>query len=296
MEVGFIGLGLMGMPMAKNIQKAGFPLTVYNRSRGKVDTMVEAGAHGAGAPEEVAQRCDIVITCLPMPADVVAVMTACAEAGRSGQIFIDCSTVDPETSRPLAARFAPQGISYLDAPVSGGVGGAAAGTLAIMVGGDAEAFQKALPVFQAMGSNIFHIGPSGSGNVVKLCNNLISAATTVAIGEMAVMAAKEGVTPETLYAVLDKSSASSRALTSALRDGIIPGNFTPGFMLELMHKDVLLAAQTGQAAGTRMLLTTLVQQVYNEGMLAGLGRESHIAVVKIMERIAGIQIGEQSGE
>lgn len=294
MEVGFIGLGLMGLPMARNVLKAGMPLTVHNRSRGKVDAIAQDGARAAGSAREVSERCDVVITCLPMPADVEKIMHECGEAGRSGQIYIDCSTVDPGTSRRLAAEFAERGIAYLDAPVSGGVSGAAAGTLAIMVGGEREAYERAVPVLKTMGTNVFYCGTSGSGNVVKLCNNLISAATTVAISEMSVVAAKEGIDPQLMYDVLDKSSASSKALNGALRDSIIPRNFEPGFMLELMHKDVLLAAQTGQAAGARMLLTTLVQQIYNEGVLAGLGRESHIAVVKPIERAAGVTVGKKN--
>ena len=212
-RVGFIGLGLMGKPMALNILKAGFPLTVHNRSRAKVDELAGAGATPASGPAEVARASDVIITCLPGPADVRSVLMdegGVLEESKPGSVLIEMSTIDVETHKEIAAAAGERGVDYLDAPISGGTAGAESGTLSIMIGGESQVLERVRPVLDAMGENIYHCGPLGAGAVVKLANNLMVAINAQGVYEGLVLGAKAGVDPSILYEVVANSSGSSR--------------------------------------------------------------------------------------
>jgi 2-hydroxy-3-oxopropionate reductase len=212
-RIGFIGLGIMGQPMARNLLRAGFPLTVYTRDRRKIEAFVEQGANGANSPREVAERSTVVITMLPDSPEVEEVAlgpNGVIEGIQSGSLFIDMSTIDPSVARKLHAAFAERGVEALDAPVSGGQIGAEQGTLSIMVGGAEGAFQRALPVFQAMGKNITHVGGPGAGQVAKACNQVVVALTIQAVAEALLLAEKAGVDPARVRQALLGGFAHSR--------------------------------------------------------------------------------------
>jgi 3-hydroxyisobutyrate dehydrogenase len=294
-SVGFIGLGLMGKPMAHNVLKAGFPLTVHNRSQAAVDELVAAGARRAGSPREVAAVVDLVCTCLPGPADVEQVYlgeNGVLAGARSGTILVDLSTIDPATHQKIATRATAQGLGYLDAPVSGGTGGARDGTLTIMVGGEAATLEQATPVLGAMGQRIYHLGPTGAGAVVKLVNQLMNATATLGVLEGLVLGTKFGLDPAMIYEVVSNSSGASRALGSA--PAIFKGDFAPGFMIDLMHKDVSLGVELGKQLKVRTLAAGLAQQVLQEAQAAGLGRQGTTAEILPLERNAGVEVRSRS--
>jgi len=291
-KLGFIGLGLMGKPMARNLLKAGFSLTVHNRSQGAVRELVAEGATAADSPAALAEQVDIVFTCLPMPADVEKVYLGdggVLSSVRSGSVVVDMSTIDPSTHQKIAALAAAKGVSYLDAPISGGTTGARDGTLSIMVGGDVAAVVRARPALNAMGQRIYHIGPVGSGAVVKIVNNMMSAITAVGVCEGLVLGAKFGIDPDVLLEVTSNSSAGSKSLSSNGR-AIIDRNFEPGFMIDLMHKDVGLAVDLGKQLKVRTLAAAITEQFLQEAQAAGLGRASTAAQVIPLERSAGVEV------
>ena len=290
--VGFIGLGLMGLPMARNILKGGFPLVVHNRSRGKVDQMVSEGARAAASPAEIAGACDVVLTCVPGPADVRDVylgLDGVVAGARNGQLLCDMSTIDPETHREVAAAAADHGADYLDAPVSGGTSGARDATLAIMVGGSADAFERARPVFETMGKNIYHVGPVGAGATVKLINQMMGAICSLGVVEGLVLGAKAGVDPEQLVDIVLNSSGASSALRGTAPN-VLKRNFEPGFTLDLMQKDVSLAVQMARELGVRTLAGALADQVIREARGAGLGSRATFALIQPLERNAGVEV------
>ena len=296
-RVGFIGLGLMGKPMARNILRAGFPLTVHNRSRGKVDELASTGAAPADGPAEVARSSDVIITCLPGPADVRSV---CLEQGgvlegaKTGSVIIEMSTIDVETHKEVAAAAGERGIDYLDAPISGGTTGAESGTLSIMIGGESQVLERVRPVLAAMGENIYHCGQLGAGAVVKLANNLMVAINSQGIYEGLVLGAKAGVDPALLFEVVANSSASSRQLL-AQGPSILRREFDPGFMINLMLKDIRLALDLGHSAGVRLLNGSVAAQGLQEARDSGLGRLSTHAQVQVLERLTGITIKGNGG-
>lgn len=297
-RVGFIGLGLMGKPMAHNILKAGFPLTVHNRSRAKVDELANAGATPAEGPAEVARNSDVIITCLPGPADVRSIYLdddgVLAES-EPGSVLIEMSTVDVETHKDIAAAAGERGVDYLDAPISGGTAGAESGTLSIMIGGDAQVLERVRPVLDAMGENIYHCGPLGAGAVVKLANNLMVAINAQGVYEGMVLGVKAGVDPAILYEVVANSSGSSQILKAHV-PSILERDFDPGFAIDLMLKDVRLAMDLGDSVGVRMLSTSLAAQSLQEARDAGLGQLSTQAQVQVLEKLAGITIGGGDSE
>lgn len=291
-RVGFIGLGLMGLPMARNVVKAGFRLTVHNRSRGKVEHMVSAGAVAAASAAELAAQCDIILSCVPGPADVRAVYLGpdgVLAGARAGSLVCDMSTIDPETHREIAAAAAERGVEYLDAPVSGGTSGAEAGTLAIMVGGSAAAFERARPVFEAMGTNIYHLGPVGAGATTKLINQMMGAICSVGAVEGLVMAAKAGLDLRQVVDVISNSSGASRSFVGSAPN-ILAGNFEPGFTIDLMHKDVSLAVQLARQLAVRTVGGAVAEQVIQEARGAGLGDRATFALVQPLEQNAGVQV------
>jgi len=291
-SVGFIGLGLMGKPMARNLLRAGFPLTVHNRSQGAVQELVAEGAAAADSPRALAERVEVVFSCLPGPADVETVYlgeNGVLAGARPGSILVDMSTIDPGTHQKIAARAAERGIGYLDAPVSGGTTGARDGTLTIMVGGPAEVLERVRPALQAMGQRIYHIGPVGTGAVVKLINNMMSAINALGVIEGLVLGTKYGIDPAVIYEVCSNSSAGSRTLTGTAT-AVLQRDFAPGFMIDLMHKDVGLAVELGKQLKVRTLAAALAQQVLQEAQAAGLGRAGTAAQIIPLERSAGVEV------
>ena len=291
-RVGYIGLGLMGKPMAFNLLRAGFPLVVHNRSRAKVDELAAAGAEPAHSPAGVAGRADVVITCLPKPPDVEQVYLGAGgvlEAARAGQVLIDMSTIDPDTHRRIAAAAAARGAGYLDAPVSGGTSGARDATLTIMVGGEARHLEQARPVLEALGRTIYHVGPTGAGAVAKLVNNMVGAVNTLAAAEGLVLGVKAGLDPALLAEVVQASSGGSKAfaLTAATA---ISGDFSPGFMIDLQAKDVRLAVDLGNQLGVRLLAGSLASATLTEAIGAGLGDRNSTAVILPLEQTAGVRV------
>jgi 3-hydroxyisobutyrate dehydrogenase len=291
-RVGFVGLGQMGLPMARNLLKAGFPLVVHNRSRAKADALAAEGARVAGSPAEVAAECDLFLSCVPRPPDVEKVFLGddgALSTARRGQVLCDMSTVDPDTHRRIAALAADRGAGYLDAPISGGTSGAREGTLSIMVGGSAEAFERARPAFEAMGKSIYHVGPVGAGATVKLVNQMMGAIANCAVVEGLVLGTKAGIDPQLLVDIVSRSSGNSAAL-AGMAPNILRRNFEPGFTLDLMHKDVSLAVEMARRLGVRTLLGGVAEQVVQEARGSGLGDRATFALIQPLERIAGVEV------
>jgi 3-hydroxyisobutyrate dehydrogenase len=294
-RVGYIGLGLMGQPMARNILRRGFPLTVYNRTSSKTAGLEAEGATVAPSIAALAAGVEVVCTCVTGPRDVVEVYlgeSGVLSGAREGTLLIDMSTVDPQTQQTVSRAAAERGCAYLDAPVSGGVGGATAGTLAIMCGGDAATFERARPVLEAMGQHLYHCGPAGAGATAKLINNLISACTAAAASEAMVLGAKAGLDLAQLHDLLMDASAGSKALGS-MRQGAMAGNFEPGFTIDNMQKDVTLAGGLARELGVRLLTGAITEQVLREAQLRGLGARGTAAQILPMEDLAGVKVRVQ---
>lgn len=290
--VGYIGLGLMGKPMASNVLKAGFPLTVFNRTPAKTRDLAAEGASVAPSIAELAAGVDVVCTCVTGPGDVEAVYLGeggVLGAARPGALLIDMSTIDPGTQQRVAQAARERGCEYLDAPVSGGVSGARAATLAIMCGGEASTFERARPVLDAMGRHVYHCGPAGAGATAKLINNLISASTAVAVCEGLVIGAKAGLDLEQLHDLLMNASAGSKSLAS-YKDSAMQGNFEPGFTINNMEKDVTLANGLARDLGVRLLAGAITQQVLREAQLRGLGEKGTAAQIIPLEQLAGVEV------
>lgn len=291
MAIGFIGLGIMGRPMAHNVLRAGFPLVVYDLQPEPVDDLAAAGARAADSPAALAQQVEVVLLCLPDSPDVQAAL--CGPQGvlagaRPGQIVVDMSTISPVVARELAATAAAQGVTLLDAPVSGGQVGAAQGTLSIMVGGDAAAFAQVRPVLAAMGKTILHIGASGAGQVTKACNQIVIAVTIEAVAEAMVLAAKAGVDPAQVRQALLGGYAYSRVLEGH-GERFLARNFAPGFRTRLQYKDLNIAMDAGRAYAAPLPATALVHQLYGALMARGGAEQDHSALVTLLEELAGIK-------
>jgi 3-hydroxyisobutyrate dehydrogenase-like beta-hydroxyacid dehydrogenase len=291
-RVGYIGLGLMGKPMARNLLKASFPLTVYNRTVSRMEDLASEGATPARSIADLAAQVDVVCTCVTGPTDVEDVylgQEGVLSAARPGTLLIDMSTIDPGTHRKVAAAARERGCDYLDAPVSGGVTGARDGSLAIMCGGEKAAFERAEPILSAMGKHLYHCGETGSGAIAKLINNFISASTAVAVCEGLVMGAKAGLDIGQLHDLLMSGSAGSKSLGS-YKESALERNFEPGFTINNMEKDVTLAAQLARELGVRLLSGAITQQVLREAQLNGLGEKHTAAQILPMERLAGVEV------
>ena len=290
--VGFIGLGIMGKPMALNLLKAGFPLVVHNRSHGKVEELVAAGAIDGGSPKGVAERAEVIILCLPDSPDVQAVVEGpegvFAGIG-PGKVIVDMGTTSPALERDLAAKAEKLGAEMLDAPVSGGDIGAQRGTLSIMVGGKAEVLAWVLPVFQAMGKTITHIGGSGAGQVAKACNQIVAAVTLEAISEALVLAAKAGVDPAKVRQALLGGAAQSRIL-EVHGQRMLDRNFQPGFRAALHLKDLRIALNAGREYGVPLPATDLVHQRFYSLVRGGSGDMDNSALVTLLEGQAGTEV------
>jgi len=292
-RVGFIGLGIMGRPMALNLRRAGWPLVVHNRTRAKAEQFVsEAGGEAAQSPREVASRCEIVITMLPDSPDVEAVYLGedgvLAGAG-AGQLLIDMSSVAPAVARAVAEAAATAGADALDAPVSGGDVGARDGTLSIMVGGSAAAFERARPLFDVLGKTVVHMGEAGAGQTAKACNQILVAVTIEAVSEALVLASKAGVDPARLIEVLSGGLAANRVM-EVRRRNFLEHDFTPGFKLELHHKDLGIALRTARELGVYLPITAIVDQMLAELSAAGDGGLDHSALLKVIEQASAHEI------
>ncbi|MBT9167457.1 MAG: 2-hydroxy-3-oxopropionate reductase [Syntrophomonadaceae bacterium] len=291
-KIGFIGLGIMGKPMAKNLLSAGYSLVVYNRSKGAVRELEETGAKGANSAKEVARQTDVVITMLPDSADVSQVILGPAgviEGTKEGNIIIDMSTIAYKVTRKIAAEAEARGVEMLDAPVSGGEQGAIDGMLSIMVGGKREVFEHCLDIFYAMGKNIVHVGDIGMGQVVKACNQVITGLTLEAVAEAIVLGTKAGVNPKLMVKAISGGAARCWAL-EVKAPAMLKRDFHPGFKVKLHHKDLRIALDVGNDFGVPLPVTSLVYQMYSALKVAGKGDYDHSSIITFIEDLAGIRV------
>lgn len=297
-RIGFIGLGIMGMPMAKNLMEAGYELVLYNRTLEKAERLAEEAKREGGtaatvvrSPGEVAKRSGIIITMLPDTPDVERVVSGeggLLEEMREGALYIDMSTISPTATRRLAGRVEEKGASMLDAPVSGGDVGAREGTLSIMVGGEEEDFERARPLFEVMGKTITHVGPTGSGQVVKAANQIVVALSIEAVSEALVLASRGGVEPGKVLEVLSGGLAANKVM-EVKREKFLTRSFEPGFRAELHHKDLGIALSAGREYGVVLPATALVDQMLLIMKNKGWASEDHSALLRVIEDLSGHQ-------
>jgi 2-hydroxy-3-oxopropionate reductase len=279
-SVGFIGLGIMGKPMARNLLRAGYPLVVLNRSRAPVDELVAEGAKAGTSPRDVAAVSDVVITMLPDSPDVEGVVfgpDGIAAGIRRGSLYIDMSTIAPATARKVAAELHERSVDVLDAPVSGGERGAIDAALSIMIGGSDEAFARAEPVLRKLGKNIVHVGPAGAGQVTKACNQIVVGVTIEAVAEALALAAASGVDQVAVRAALLGGFAQSKVL-EVHGQRMIDRAYAPGFKSRLHRKDMNIAVNAGQAAGLELAAAALVRERFDVLIARGEGDLDHSAL------------------
>ncbi len=291
-RVGFIGLGIMGRGMAANLLKAGFSVTVWNRTITRMEELVAQGAHAGANPADVAARSDIVVTCVSDTPDVQAVILG--ENGvihgiQAGSLVVDCSTISPQATQEIATHLAQTGVFMLDAPVSGGSEGAAKGTLSIMVGGDADQFERALPVFRAMGKTVTHVGGNGAGQTVKLVNQVLVVGNCLAMCEALMFAEAGGVDLQKTYDAISQGAAGSWMFTNRAPQ-IIHRDWRPGFTIDLQQKDLRLVLDAADQFGVPLPATSLIFQLYRTLQAQGLGAEGNHALVKALEHLSGFAI------
>jgi len=295
-KIGFIGLGVMGKPMAKNVLAAGYPMTVWNRTRSKMDELLVIGAKGANSPKEVAENSDIVITMLTDSPDVENVLlgpSGVIEGAMKGLIVIDMSTISPEATRRIAENLAEKGVKMLDAPVSGGEIGAIKGNLSIMVGGPKETFEECLPVFQVLGKRVTHMGPNGMGQTTKLCNQVICSLNIQAVCEGLILGAKAGLDLEKLLEVVTAGAASSWLLSN-LGPKMLKRDFEPGFRIRHQQKDLRLALSAAAELNLPLPGTSLVHQIFRIAEAEGLSEKGTQALIMAMEKIAECKLTTSS--
>jgi 2-hydroxy-3-oxopropionate reductase len=288
--IGFIGLGIMGRPMARNLLKAGYPLVVHSRSRGPVDEIAGAGAKVGTSPRDVAAQSDVLITMLPNSPDVEQVVLGrdgVIEGARPGLILLDMSTISPLVSQKIGAALAEKSVKMLDAPVSGGEKGAIDGVLSIMVGGDKAVFDKALPIFQAMGKTITHLGPLGAGGFTKLANQIIVAVNLTALGEALTLAKKAGLDRELTLTALAGGLAGSKCLDQK-KPNYVAETYNPGFKIDLHYKDLGLIMESARALGVPLPATAVVQELFSALRVKGRGGLDHSGVITLLEDLAGL--------
>jgi 2-hydroxy-3-oxopropionate reductase len=292
LKVGYIGLGLMGKSIAGNILKAGFPLVVHNRSRAAVDELASLGATAANSSAEVASQVDVLFTNLPDTPDVEKVILGekgVIEGARAGLIAVDNSTIKPAAARAIAVKLRAKGIFSLDAPVSGGDIGARNGTLTIMVGGEAEALEKVMPVFQAMGKTVTHVGEAGAGQVAKAANQIMVAAQMVAMGELLVFAKKAGVDPRKVVDAIKGGAAQCWTL-DVKPPRLFEGNRSPGFKAYMQLKDMRIVMDTAEEYGVPISSAVENTKLFQHMIDGGMGDLDNSAVVGVIEQLAGIGI------
>ncbi len=297
MKIGFIGLGIMGKPMGKNILKAGFELVVCSRTQSSVDELIGAGATSAATPKELAEQVDLVITMLPNSPEVKEVIlgpTGVIHGARPGCIVADMSSIAPLASQENAASLAEKGIEMLDAPVSGGQPKAIEGTLSVMVGGKQEIFDRCVPVFKTMAASVVRVGNIGAGNVTKLANQVIVALNIAALSEAMVLATKAGVEPELVYQAIRGGLAGSTVM-DAKAPLMLDRKFNPGFKINLHIKDLKNALETSEEVGAPLPLTASVMEIMQELSKEGLGDSDHGAIVRHFEKQANIEVKRSTG-
>ncbi|HET7012206.1 MAG TPA: NAD(P)-binding domain-containing protein [Anaerolineales bacterium] len=296
LRLGFIGLGLMGKSMARNLLKAGFPLTVHNRSQGAVRELVGEGAAAGANPRAVAEASDVLFTSLPDTPDVELVILGpdgVLEGGRPGMIVVDHSTIRPTAAREIAQRLEARGIDFLDAPVSGGDIGARQATLSIMVGGRGEALERVRPALEAMGKTITHVGESGAGQVAKACNQIMAGAQMVALAELLMLARKSGVDPRRVIEAIRGGAAQCWTI-DVKAPRLFQGERGPGFKAHMMHKDLAIVLETARTYGAPMPTTAVNQQLYLSMIQQGMGELDNSAVIGVLEELAGAHLMEDS--
>ena len=289
MRVGFVGLGIMGRPMALNLLKAGHDVTVWARRKESMAPLIEAGAQGAESPAAVAAAADIVFSMVADAPDVREVMLGTqgvVQSKRPGLIAVDMSTIPPAAAKSIGADLAAQGVTFLDAPVSGGEVGAVAGTLSIMVGGDKAAFDKAAPLFACMGKNVVHIGVSGAGQVAKAANQILTGLGVLAVAEAMAFAKKNGADPAKVREALMGGFAGSKILENH-GQRMIDRNFKPGFKSWMHEKDMNIVMQTAHDLGLYLPASAATAQMFKAMVGSGLGEQDSIAVLKLLEQLSG---------
>jgi 2-hydroxy-3-oxopropionate reductase len=291
--IGFIGLGIMGKPMAHNLLKAGFTVVVHNRHQEVTDELVAAGASQGARPRDIASSCDVLITMLPDAPQVEEVLLGpdgVIEGSHTGLIVVDMSTISPSVTRTLADGLAAHGIAMLDAPVSGGDKGAIAGTLSIMVGGDEATFKRCMPVFQALGKTIVHVGGNGAGQVVKACNQIVVALIIEAVSEALVLGSKAGVDPAKILQVLNGGLAANRVIEQR-GASMLAHDFAPGGRIKTHHKDLGIILALGREYGVSLPVTALVDQMFASLVARGRGDLDHTVLLTYLEDLADYRIG-----
>ncbi len=288
-RVGFIGLGVMGISMASRLIDAGYDLYVYNRTKAKADAVVAKGAHWCGSPRIVAENACVVFTIVGFPKDVEGVYLGSdglIEGARDGSILVDMTTTKPSLETAIAARLAEKGVRFADAPVSGGDRGAREGTLSIMVGCDDDVFPVLLPFFKAMGSNITHLGPVGSGQHTKMANQIVIAGTMAGVSEALVYGAKAGLDLEKMVSTISKGAAGCWTLDN-LAPRVLRGDFEPGFMVDHFIKDMTIAVEESDAMGLSLPSLALTRELYKAVKAQGCGRNGTQVLVKALETLSG---------
>ena len=294
--VGFIGLGIMGLPMTTNLLKAGYRVIGWNRSPGRIDEAVAAGAERGASPADVASKADVTIVCVTATADVEAVVLGAPgvpgaiEGVRAGTVLIDMSSIAPAATRVIAARLKERNVEMLDAPVSGGMWGAINGTLSIMVGGEASALERVRPVLEAMGQKITHCGPVGAGQTVKVCNQIVVGLNQLAVAEGLMFCQKSGVDPATMIEAISGGAAGSWQL-STLGPKVVERDFAPGFKISLQQKDLRIALDEAEAIGVPLAGTSLVHQLYSVIETREGGDLGTQALVRALELLVGVEVG-----
>ena len=286
MKIGFVGLGIMGRPMALNLLQGGHELTVWARRPESMAPLLEAGARSAASATEAARGNELLISMVADAPDVAAVMRAVAQGAAPGLVAIDMSTIAPAAAKAIGAELAAAGVEFLDAPVSGGEVGAIAGTLSIMVGGSAAAFARALPAFECMGKNIVHVGASGAGQVTKAANQIVTGMGVLAVAEAFAFAAKNGVDRSKVREALLGGFAASKILDNH-GQRMLERNFKPGFKSWMHEKDLNIVMQTAHELGLCLPGAAATAQMFNAMVGSGLGEEDSIAVLKLLERLSG---------
>ena len=292
--IGFIGLGIMGKPMARNLLKAGYPLVIHNRSRAAVDELSKEGAQPAASSQEVAARSEVIITMLPDSPDVELVYTGdhgIFSGAKTGVLLLDMSSISPVVARKLGGEAQKRGFDMIDAPVSGGEAGAIGATLSIMIGGKAAAVERAMPIFQALGKNIVHVGDTGAGQVTKAANQMVVGTTIAIVSEALVLAAKAGVDPAKVRKALLGGFAQSKIL-EAHGQKMLERNFKPGFRIRLHEKDMKIALSTGLEYGVPLMITSQVGQMMTAMKSMGNGDLDHSGLVKFVEELAHTELSK----
>jgi 2-hydroxy-3-oxopropionate reductase len=292
MKIGFIGLGIMGKPMSKNLLKAGYKLVVYDIVQEAVKEVVAAGAEAGVSPKDVASKTDIVITMLPNSPHVKTVILGkdgVIEGVQKGKIVVDMSSIAPAVSQEVGKALAEKGVEFLDAPVSGGEPKAIDGTLAIMVGGKEEVFNKVKDILLKMGSSAVLCGDIGAGNVTKLANQIIVALNIAAMSEAYVLATKAGVDPEKVFNAIKGGLAGSTVL-NAKSPMVLEGNYKPGFRIELHIKDLQNALDTAHDIGVPIPLTSVVMEIFQALKVEGKAKEDHCGIIQFYEKLAGVKV------